>query len=272
MSLQLGTPVSVQWLKPQPRWWPGIVCKISKTKYTVKYSTGEQSTHLVKHWGDDRGVRIRCEKKRKTRGDDIKHSYNSEFKADSPNKRRCRAMLSAAVVDQGRVGKALLLDDQHLLGTKMLHATSTRWAVTTPNNDSAVVSTMKKARLSRPVHAYIGEVIADRTSDAIYDFVWLDYCGQAGSASRSATPMWDIAQLFTLQRLAHGATLAITVCARSHLKAKTTDPKYINMVRVMQQIYHCAALARRLVVQVEAPLVYTDKGSATMCFVMFKCY
>ena len=269
MSLEVGTPVSVLWQKPRPRWWPGVVCTIHKSIYYVKYNDGEQSRHPVKSWGSDRGVRVRASKRRTRADDDIKHTYNSELKADSPNKRRCRSMLSDAVVDQGRSGRALLLDDQHLLGTKMLHATGTKWTVTTPNNDRAVVAKMTKAGLSRPVHAYIGEVIADRASDAVYDFVWLDYCGQAGSASRAATPMWDIAQLFTLQRLAVGATLAVTVCARARQKAKKSDPKYLNLVRVTQQVYHCAALAGRLVAQSERPLIYTDKGSMTMCFAMF---
>jgi hypothetical protein len=157
------------------------------------------------------------------------------------------------------------------MGTKMLHDSGAEWDVVTPNNDEHVVAAMSAADISRPVHAYIGEVIADRTNKDVYDLVWLDYCGTPGDACKAATPMWDVAQLFALGKLAPGATLAVTVCARTTIKAKPHDPKYMNLCRITQQIYHAAALAGRLAAQDTSmcPYVYKDVGAQTMCFTSF---
>ena len=267
-SLTLDTRVRALWLYDnRPRWYNGLVVKVGRTRYTVAYASGETSTHSVSQWGRDK--RVKAARPLRRRG--AAHTYDSAGKRDSAHKQRCRNFLGARVPRGRHRATALVLDDQNLLGTKMLHETPVDWDVVTPNNDEGVVAAMRVAGISRPVHAYIGEVIADRTNRDVYDLVWLDYCGTPGDAGKAATPMWDVAQLFALGRLAPGATLAVTVCARSTTKSKPHDPKYVNLCRITQQIYHAAALAGRLVAQdtTMCPYVYKDAGTQTMCFTSF---
>ena len=274
MVLTLHATVKVLWFyNKKRRWYDGVVVKVGRTRYTVAYDDGAASSHTVSQWGRDKRVKVArpCRK----RGSDAvakhaAHTYDSVGKKDSPHKRRCRDFLGSLLTGESK-RKALVLDDQHLMGTKMLHDTSIEWDVVTPNNDEHIVAAMRKADISRPVHGFIGEVIVDRTNEDVYDFVWLDYCGTPGDAGKAASPMWDVAQLFALGKLAPGATLAVPVCARSRTKSKEHDPKYVNLCRITQQVYHSAALAGRLVAQdmTMCPYVYKDVGAQTMCFTSF---
>ena len=252
-KVEVGNRVQVLW--NDGLWYDGVVTAVNTARYTVLYpGHTELSRHAKKRWPADPGIRLK--------------SVISGGNYDRYHKNRCRDYLYYTVASQKRLPRrsALVLDDQNLMATKMLHDVGD-WDVVTPNYDRDIVTVMAAEGISTPFHGNIGQVIAARETS--YDFVWLDYCGQPGKPSKPFTPMWDIAQLFICKRLKPGSILAVTVCARNNTKFKKGDPKHLNLCRTVQQIYSCADKERRLVEELRR-FIYKDKGSQTMCFICFR--